>query len=126
MITNGLQLPNEYPGIDKGYWNTEEGKGLIAFHKLINAVAKEQNCVFFGDCPDSGEKDECLENGVFYCSLPGWLIPFSQADEFEKDWIKNPFNPGDKWAPYIRWGEWKRRADGTTQVMISDYCSGLR
>lgn len=121
MITNGLQLPKEFPGIDNKYWETEEGKGLIQFHKLINEVAKQQNSVFFGDCPDSGEKDECFENGVFYCSLCGWLIPFDQADDFEKDWIKNPFNPGDKWADCIRWGEWERKPDGTIKVMIKGY-----
>ncbi|MBR6090604.1 MAG: hypothetical protein IKP86_11770 [Anaerolineaceae bacterium] len=43
-------------------------------------------------------------------------VPFDQADEFDKDWIKDPFSPGDKWADYIRWGEWKKIPDGSIKV----------
>lgn len=124
MITRGLQEPKWFrnrPGYHPEYWETEEGKGLILFHKMISELAALQNCAFFEEGIVSGEREECFENGVFYCSLCGWLIPFEKADEFEKDWLKSPLMPGDKWADYIRWGEWKRMPDGSIKVEINNY-----
>lgn len=60
---------------------TQEGSDFERFFKIVQKEAKRLGGVFFSE---TGEGRDLDLEGISVCDLAGWLVPFDQADEFEK------------------------------------------
>ena len=85
---------------------TPESSQFKAFWTIVQNAAKQQGAVFFLDC---GEGRDFKLDGTEGEDLRGWLIPFSQADAFEKEWREK--DVGDFWYEYIAWAIWSMAQD---------------
>ena len=65
---------------------TQESEKFNKFFALIQEEAEKRNSVFFADC---GQGD-VFEDENFECeNLCGWMIPVSEANEFEPLFMKD-------------------------------------
>ena len=60
---------------------TQEGSDFEKFFKIVQTEAKRLGGVFFSE---TGEGRDLDLKDMSVCDLAGWLVPFDQADEFEK------------------------------------------
>ena len=60
---------------------TQEGSDFENFFKIVQTEAKRLGGVFFSE---TGEGRDLDLKDMSVCDLAGWLVPFEQADEFEK------------------------------------------
>lgn len=80
---------------------TQEGNKFIAFFELVQKEAAKLHSVFFLECGECNDFETEQMDGE---DLRGWLIPEKQADQFEREWLKD--QPGEEWEPYITWVLW--------------------
>ena len=74
------------------------------FWNLIQKQAEKENSKFFMDC---GEGREIETDEISGEDISGWLIPMSQAAEFEKEWGKE--DPKlDAWDDRLCIAEWSK------------------
>lgn len=85
---------------------TQEGNKFIAFFKLVQKEAGKFHSVFFLEC---GEGNDFETEQIEGEDLRGWLIPEKQADQFEREWLKN--HPGEEWKENIAWVLWHGRPE---------------
>ena len=76
-------------------------KKFMRFFDVIQRAAKEQGCVFFSY---SGESHELINDKFDGEDLSGWLIPISEAEEFNKHFLE--WDVGEEYAHLMRMAEW--------------------
>ena len=84
---------------------TQEGSKFERFFALVQAEAEKENGVFF---LDSGDGNSFSTETIEGEDLMGWLIPKSEADEFERlfsAWDNIP----DKWKDRFCWVLWENK-----------------
>lgn len=80
---------------------TQEGNKFITFFKLVQKEAAKLHSVFFLECGEGNDFETEQMDGE---DLRGWLIPEKQADQFEREWLKD--EPGEEWEKNITWALW--------------------
>lgn len=60
---------------------TQESEKFEKFFSIVQTEARKKGCVFFGDAGQG----KVFENEQIECEdLCGWLVPITDADEFQK------------------------------------------
>ena len=85
---------------------TQESQEFEKFFAVVREKAKVQNSIFFIHCGEGHEFETADMEGE---DLSGWLIPAADADEFEKEFIKNQVST--KWNPFVRFAIWAKDGD---------------
>lgn len=78
-----------------------EDEMFVRFFEVVQRAAKAQGCVFF--C-DSGECHYLINDKFDGEDLCGWLVPISEADEFNKRFLA--WEIGIESDDYMRIAEW--------------------
>jgi hypothetical protein len=82
---------------------TAEDARFVKFFNVIQKKANQIGCIFFAD---SGEGRDVIMDEMDGEDVSGWLIPFADADAFEKQWlIGNDFIADRFWVSFTfaRW-----------------------
>lgn len=95
---------------------TQEGSKFEEFFKIVQEAAEKKGGVFFLDC---GEGREIETESLSVSDLTGWLIPFPEADKFEKDFLADKIDR-EGWAEHLFWAIWFEE-DGKIGVEIKEF-----
>lgn len=82
---------------------TQESARFKNFFEIVRKEAEKRNAIFFIEC---GEGRNFIDGNCEGEDLSGWLIPKSEADEFEHKWRNN--ETVDKWLDKFTFAVWKR------------------
>ena len=97
---------------------TQESSKFERFFEIVREEARRHNAVFFCDC---GEGRDIITDSIEGEDLSGWLIPISDADNFEKVFKMNSRSAFDDWAEFICFAIWSQTEDGTINIEFKKF-----
>ena len=85
---------------------TQEKNEFNNFFRIVQSEAQKQDCIFFFDTQEGIER---LVGNCECSNISGWLVPNSEAKEFEKEFIK--FSDNEDWNKFSAWVTWHEEND---------------
>lgn len=96
----------------------QEGNEFERFFSIVQDKAKENGAVFF---LFAGEGNELDIDGMEMMDMSGWLVPESEANDFEIAWKQSKRQSDlDKWADFFTFANWSR-TNGVVSVSFSSF-----
>ena len=94
---------------------TQESERFEAFFKIVRKAAEEEGCLFFVDCGEGRDFSNEVMEGE---DLSGWLIPFEEVDEFEKEFTS--MDVSEKWNDKVAFAVWDN-TDGEVSISFKSF-----
>lgn len=95
-----------------------EGNDFERFFSVVQNAAGKTGAVFF---LFAGEGNEQENGGMEMMDMSGWLIPESDANEFEVAWKQSKRQSDlDKWSDFFTFAKWSN-SDGAISVSFSSF-----